>query len=250
MIAFAPERIHVAKDRACMGAKAAGDIATALRTLLAGQSSVRVIFAAAPSQNEMLAALRGESGIDWQRVTAFHMDEYIGLPDAAPQNFRNWLRREFFNHVPLGAVDCLVPGDDPASATQQYASRLAEAPVDIACLGIGMNGHIAFNDPPANFTDSQDARIVELHATSREQQVSDGCFATLDAVPTHAITLTIPRLLRAGQLFCCVPGAMKRDAVTRALTGAVHPSSPASILRTHASCRLYLDLDAAAGLRA
>lgn len=244
----ASDRVHISPDRSSLGRRAASDIAEALRILLSTQPRVRVIFAAAPSQIEMLAALRERCEIDWARVTAFHMDEYIGLPETAPQNFRNWLRREFFDHVPVQA-HCLVPGIDPTRSARQYGSRLAEATIDIVCLGIGVNGHLAFNDPPADFADPEDVRLVQLQLASREQQVSDGCFTTLGAVPTHAITLTIPRLLRAGRLFCCVPGAIKRNAVTRALTGPVDPSSPASILRTHPCCQIYLDADSASGLQ-
>lgn len=249
MTVLASDRVHVSPDRSSLGSRAADDIAGALRILLSTQPGVRVIFAAAPSQSEMLAELREQREIDWTRVTAFHMDEYVGLPEAAPQNFRNWLHREFFDHVPV-QVQCLAPGNDPTESARQYGRLLAGAPIDVVCLGIGVNGHLAFNDPPADFADPEDVRLVLLQLASREQQVSDGCFPTLDAVPTHAITLTIPRLLRAGRLFCCVPGAIKRDAVTRALTGPVDPSSPASILRTHPWCQIYLDANSAAGLQA
>ena len=249
MTVSASDRVHVSPDRSSLGRRAADDIGEAIRILLSRQPGVRVIFAAAPSQGEMLAALRKQREIDWTRVTAFHMDEYIGLPEAAPQNFRSWLRREFFDYVPVQA-QCLVPGNDPTESARQYGRRLAEASIDVVCLGIGMNGHLAFNDPPADFADPEDVRLVRLQQASREQQVSDGCFQTLDAVPTHAITLTIPRLLRASKMFCCVPGAIKQDAVTRALTGPIDPSSPASILRMHPCCQVYLDADSAAGLRA
>lgn len=249
MSVFAREQIHIAPNRSSLGEVAAHEIARTFRDLLAIQPGIRVIFAAAPSQAEMLASLRAEPGIEWARVTAFHMDEYIGLPEAARQNFRNWLRRELFDHVPV-RTELLVPGDDPSAAARSYVRQLAASPIDVVCLGVGVNGHLAFNDPPASFEDPEDARVVTLHAASREQQVSDGCFEALHAVPTQAITLTIPRLLRAGRLFCCVPGALKEAAVTRAFTGTVDPSSPASILRTHPSCRVFLDADSASGLQA
>jgi len=246
--AFPSQMLHILPTRAELGALAGAQVAEELRRLLGTQPSVRMIFAAAPSQGEMLDALAAADGVDWTRVEAFHMDEYIGLREDAPQRFGNWLRRSFFERVPIGSLVLMEPGSDPQQDAVAYAALLAEKPVDIVCLGIGANGHLAFNDPPAEFSESLDAKVVELHRASRQQQVDDGLFATIDDVPTHAITLTIPRLLRATSLFCCVPGTLKRDAVQRALTGDVAVDSPASILRNHPSCRLYLDADSAAGL--
>lgn len=240
--------VRISATRAEMGEAAAADVAAELRRRLAKQVSVRMIFAAAPSQGEMLDALAAAEGVDWSRVEAFHMDEYIGLPEGAKQSFRAWLKEAFFNRVPMGAVHLIDPGADAAVAAKDYAALLAERPIDLVCLGIGMNGHIAFNDPPAMFDDAEDVRVVEMEHRSRVQQVEEGLFASIDAVPTHAITLTIPRLLRAERLFCCVPGSLKEHAVTRALLGPIAPESPASILRTHPGCTIYLDGDSAAGL--
>jgi glucosamine-6-phosphate deaminase len=240
--------VHILSNPQELGKLAAGDVANALRTLLAAQSSVRMIFAAAPSQSEMLHALAEETDIDWTRVEAFHMDEYVGLPSRAKQRFGEWLKREFFDHVPLGGVHLIEPGDVPEAVARQYAALLAEFPIDIVCLGIGMNGHIAFNDPPANFSEPKDVRVVELEEASRVQQVEEGLFPAVEDVPKFAVTLSIPRLLRAGKLFCCVPGSLKMEAVTRALTGPIDESSPASILRNHAGCTIYLDTQSAAGL--
>jgi glucosamine-6-phosphate deaminase len=201
-----------------------------------------MIFAAAPSQGEMLAALREAPGIDWRRVTAFHMDEYIGLPPGAPERFASWLDAQIFGRLPFASVHRIVPEPDPEAAAAAYAEKLAQAPIDIVCLGIGVNGHIAFNDPPvADFEDPLDVKVVRLDAECRQQQVDDECFARLEDVPAEAITLTIPRLLRAEQLFCMVPGRLKRKAVREALHGPVTTACPASILRQHADCILYLD---------
>lgn len=240
--------IHILSNPKELGELAASDVAKELRVLLAAQSTVRMIFAAAPSQSEMLHALAKEANIDWSRVHAFHMDEYVGLPLGAKQRFGAWLKREFFDRVPLGGVHLIEPGDDPESVTKQYAASLAESPIDIVCLGIGMNGHIAFNDPPADFEEPNDVRVVELEQTSRVQQVEEGLFPTVQDVPKFAVTLSIPRLLRARKLFCCVPGFLKMAAVTRAFTGPIEPSSPASILRKHDGCTVYLDAQSAAGL--
>jgi len=238
--------IAISETRDAMGRAAASDIAAALRDRLARQVSVRMVFAAAPSQAEMLDELAAERDIDWRRVIAFHMDEYLGLPAHAPERFGVWLTRNFFSRVPLGAVHLIGQESDPDREAARYTALLAEAPIDIVCLGIGVNGHLAFNDPPvADLQDTKQVKIVELDAICRQQQVDDKCFAILGDVPTHAITLTIPRLLDAQQLFCVVPGAAKRAAVEQSLYGPIGAACPASALRTHPRCTLYLDRDSA-----
>lgn len=235
-------RVESHPNRMAMGQAAASAIAAELRQLLARQDRVRMVFAAAPSQGEMLAALRVAPDIDWSRVTAFHMDEYIGLPAGAPERFVSWLDKHLFDHLPFEAVHRMVPEPDAEQAAADYASRLAEAPIDLICLGIGVNGHIAFNDPPvADFADPLDVKVVVLDAQCRQQQVDEDCFARLEDVPERAVTLTIPRLLRAEKLFCVVPGEAKRDAVRQTLHGPVSTQCPASILRQQANCTLYLD---------
>lgn len=227
-----------------MSKAAAHDIAAEIRTRLAVAPGVRMIFAAAPSQSEMIEALIAEPGIDWRRVTAFHMDEYIGLSADAPQRFAVWLAERLFGRVPFAAVHAILPDPEPRAAAERYAALLDEAPIDIVCLGIGVNGHIAFNDPPvADFADPLDVKIVELDDVCRQQQVDDDCFPDLAAVPERALTLTIPRLLRAEKLFCVVPGAHKRDAVSHTLHGPIHTDCPASVLRRHPDCILYLDAE-------
>jgi len=240
--------IHVSAAREEMGELAGLQVAQEIRRRLDRQRAVRMIFAAAPSQSEMLHALADADGVDWGRVEAFHMDEYIGLPVGARQRFGEWLKREFFDRVELRGVHLIEPGEDAERCADAYGALLAEQPIDIVCLGIGMNGHIAFNDPPADFDEPRDVRVVELDRLSRVQQVEEGLFPALEAVPTHAVTLSVPRLLRAERLFCCVPGDLKRAAVMRAFSGTVDASSPASILREHAGCAVYLDADSAAGL--
>lgn len=227
-----------------MAAAAATDIAAHVRKLLAAQPQVRMMFAAAPSQAAMLACLVQEPGIDWRRVVAFHMDEYVGLPAGHPARFGNWLHRHLWNHVPMGRIQTIDPGSDPVAAAAYYADLLAEAPLDIVCLGIGMNGHVAFNDPPfADFNDPLLVKLLELHEVSRRQQVIDKCFEKLDDVPTTAITVTIPALMAGRRLFTVVPGSHKREAVERTLYGAIVDNCPASILRKHHACTIYLDGD-------
>jgi glucosamine-6-phosphate deaminase len=238
----------VALSRTAMGRKAAEDIAEELRARLQRQHSVRVIFAAAPSQSEMLSALMLMPGIDWSRVTAFHMDEYLGLAADAPQRFGLWLRRAIFDHLPFGAVHLLDPGSDPEIAAAAYVGKLAEAPIDIVCCGIGANGHLAFNDPPADLSDPADVKVVQLDSVCRQQQVDDRCFERCEDVPTHALTLTIPRLLEVDRIFCCVPGSFKRSAVRRTLQDPISGAVPATALRMHPKWSLYLDEDSAADL--
>ncbi|MGB7264843.1 MAG: glucosamine-6-phosphate deaminase, partial [Terracidiphilus sp.] len=237
--------VHVEDSRDAMGARAAADIAREIRQRLATQPAVRMVFAAAPSQSQMLSALRQEKGIDWSRVTAFHMDEYLGLSADAPQRFGLWLRRAVFDALPFAAVHLLEPGDDPVRAADDYAAMLKAAPIDVVCCGIGTNGHLAFNDPPADLEDPRTVKIVALDQACRQQQVDDGCFASLNEVPTRALTITVPGLLAGRAIFCVVPGAAKKQAVRRALLGAIDPMCPASALRLHPRCSLYLDRDSA-----
>ncbi|MEV5704959.1 6-phosphogluconolactonase [Actinoallomurus sp. NPDC052274] len=228
-------------DPEALGRAAARDIAAAITRRLETRPEVRMIFAAAPSQEATLRALAARPGVDWTRVTAFHMDEYLGLDDAAPQRFGAWLRRTFFDRVPLRAVRLI----DPDAPPEAYARSLSAAPIDITCLGIGVNGHLAFNDPPADLDDPASVKVVELDEVCRLQQVDDGCFAALAEVPRRAITLTVPALLSAEEVFCMVPGARKRDAVTAALRGPIGGHLPASALRTHPRCVVYVDEESA-----
>jgi len=233
-------------DRAGLG-RAAGEAAAAkLRELLA-KKPVSVIFAAAPSQNEFLETLVAAKGIDWSRVTAFHMDEYVGLPGSAPQSFGRWLRDRIFDKVKPGKVHYLDGmAKDADRECARYSALLSAAPPDITCMGIGENGHLAFNDPPvADFKDPKAVKVVELDLASRKQQVNDGCFDQLEAVPETAMTLTIPTLLSAPWIYCMVPGPRKAPAVKRTLEGSISTECPATILRRHERAVLFLDKDSA-----
>lgn len=247
----APHQIELRSfpDRETLGAAAARDIGDALVRRLAEQAAVRMIFASAPSQEATLRQLAARPDIDWSRVTAFHMDEYLGLAPEAPQRFGTWLRTVLLDRVPVGTVHLIDPGADPQATVDEYSALLAAAPIDILCLGIGVNGHLAFNDPPADLADPALVKVVTLDEVSRVQQVDDGCFATLHDVPRRAITLTVPALLSAAEAFCMVPGAQKKHAVTRALHGPIDGSLPASALRTHPRCTLYVDKESAPDAR-
>ncbi len=243
-------QVNIYDTRAAMGAAAALDIKNKLCELLAIKPQINVIFAAAPSQNEVLASLVADKDIDWSRINAYHMDEYIGLAADAPQGFGNFLRAHIFGHVPLASVnliDCSAHDADAEAA--RYGALLDGNLADVVVMGIGENGHIAFNDPPvADFHDVKTVKAVKLDEICRNQQVNDGCFASIDQVPTHALTVTVPALVRAPYLFCIVPAPSKAWAVKETLTGSIDEHCPASVLRTHDHAILYLDRDSAAQL--
>ena len=240
--------VRVYDSRNEMGRAAAADIKARILTLLAQKQEINMIFAAAPSQNEVLASLAGDKEIPWNRINAYHMDEYIGLPSDAPQGFGNFLRAHLFDLVPFASVNCINSAATDAEAEcERYSKLLQDNPTDIVVMGIGENGHIAFNDPPvADFKDRKWVKPVELDSICRNQQVNDGCFAALDLVPTHAITLTVPTLVAAPHLFCIVPAPTKAKAVKETVCGTIDEHCPASVLRTRPGAVLYLEPDSAA----
>jgi len=240
-------KVSVHPDRAFMGQAAGLAAAHMLRDAIARRGSARLIVASAPSQDETLAVLTRAEGVEWEKITVFHMDEYIGLPDWHPATFRAYQKEHLLGKVrPAAFHGIRGEASDPEAECTRYAALLTEAPIDLVCMGIGENGHIAFNDPPvADFQDSLAVKVVELDEACRRQQVNDGCFPDLDSVPRRAISLTCPALMSARHLVCSVPGARKAEAVRATLTGPVATACPASILRTHASATLYLDNDSA-----
>ena len=238
--------VKVYPTRKEMGAESAREVAGRIRSLLAEKDSIYMVFAAAPSQNEFLESLISEPDIEWNRVHALHMDEYVNLPANAPQGFGNFLRNAIFGKLPFASVDYIGSGSDASATCSRYDRILSDKKVDIVCMGIGENGHIAFNDPHvADFHDTKRIKTVDLDLTCRTQQVHDGCFATLDEVPKYAVTLTIPTMFAADYLFCMVPAASKAKAVKATVTGPVSESCPASILQTHPHAILYTDQDSA-----
>lgn len=235
---------HVFETRAEMGKKAATDIKNKIKELLESKSEIRMIFAAAPSQNDVLEHLIKSEDIEWNRIIAFHMDEYIGLPKDAPQLFSNFLKDHLFSLVPFKKVH-LIDGSNTKDECKRYTELISEQPIDIVCLGIGENGHIAFNDPPvADFNDAELVKEVVLDDVCRQQQVNDGCFTTLNQVPKSAYTLTIPALTSGQYLFCVVPGVTKKEAVYQTLNyPEISTKWPSTILRTHNNCLFYFDND-------
>ncbi len=236
-------KVKIFENRSLMGADAAREIAEKIKELVAEKGEISMIFAAAPSQNDVLASLVADKSIPWQEVNAFHMDEYIGLSKDAPQGFGNFLRAHIFDLVPFHSVNFIdVSATDPEAEAERYSALLRKNPIDIVVMGIGENGHIAFNDPPvADFNDPKLVKPVKLDEVCRNQQVNDGCFATIRDVPTHALTLTVPMLVSAPYLFCIVPAATKANAVYTTLNGEISERCPATILRRQSNATLYLD---------
>lgn len=240
--------VRIYPDREEMGKEAAKDVSEAILQSLKTKDEINMIFAAAPSQRDFMKELIADKAIPWEKINAFHMDEYIGLEKDAPQGFGNFLKKHLFDHVPLKSVH-LINGqaEDPEEESKRYSDLLAQHPADIVCLGIGENGHIAFNDPPvADFKDPKQVKVVELDMPCRQQQVNEKLFTGIDLVPTHAITITIPGLIQAKSMFCMVPAKNKADAVYATLNGEIEEKCPASILREKEGAILYLDKESAA----
>ncbi|MRG48346.1 glucosamine-6-phosphate deaminase [Chitinophaga sp. SYP-B3965] len=230
--------VRLYEDRATSGKDAARCAVEKVQELLAVQPEVNIIFAAAPSQNEFLEAF-SKAPLEWERINAFHMDEYIGLETGAAERFGSFLYKAIFGKVPFRSVHYLNGNEEDVT---RYAALLAQYPTDIVCMGIGENAHIAFNDPPvADFNDPYKVKVVELDEVCRVQQVNDKCFDTLEDVPTHAITLTIPALMAARFVYCIVPGPTKAVAVYNTLNGVIRESVPATALREHENAILFID---------
>ncbi|HLZ86278.1 MAG TPA: glucosamine-6-phosphate deaminase [Puia sp.] len=237
-------RVRIFDHRSQLGEAAAQTVADTIRQLQKGQQAVNMIFAAAPSQNEFLAALCRQP-LDWSRINAFHMDEYLGPDPASPQSFGHYLRAHLFDKVSAGSVHFINGSTpDPAAECRRYAALLDRFPTDIVCMGIGENNHLAFNDPPvADFRDPEKVKVVELDADCRQQQVNDGCFPTLAAVPKQALTLTIPALMQGRYIFAMVPGERKAAAIANTFNNPVTERYPSTIVKQHAAVQLFLDRD-------
>lgn len=228
------------------GVAAAGHVAAAIERAVSVRGKARVIFASAPSQLAMLAALVQRPGIPWLHVEAYHMDEYIGLGAEAPQSFGHWIARQLAP-AGVGRLELIRPGD-PIAEARRYGALVSAESVDVTCMGIGVNGHIAFNEPNrCDFDDPQPARVVELTEASRTQQVDEECFQTIGDVPRDAVTLTVPTLIRADTIVMTASGVHKAAAVKAMLTAPVGPGCPATAVRTRPGARVFLD-EAAAGL--
>jgi len=226
-----------------MGKAAAILAAEAINKVIAEKGECNVIFAAAPSQDEFLENLISIP-VNFGAVNAFHMDEYIGLPSDAPQGFGNFLKRGIFDKVDFKSVNYIIGNNDPKEECERYSALLKANPVDVVCMGIGENGHIAFNDPHVAFFDDKEViKVVDLDEKCRNQQVNDGCFSEIGKVPTHALTLTIPTLVSARNIYCMVPRATKAEAVFNTVNGGITEECPSTILKNHDNAIMFIDSD-------
>ena len=242
-LSYGDLNVTIFENEAALGQAAAAKFAADVRAVIADRSSANVIIATGNSQLAFFTALRERSDINWSKINVFHMDEYVGMSESHPASFRGFAKREII--IPLGAKAFFgIEGDadNPEQAAKDYAVLLEQHPPDITCMGIGENGHIAFNDPPyANFFDPEMVKVVELDEVSRKQQVGEGHFPSLEETPKSAISLTIPMLLLAPSLLVIVPEKRKAAAVKRALEGDITEDCPASILRKTSKATLFLD---------
>lgn len=230
-------------DRPSLGKAAAHDAATALRTALAARGTATLVVATGASQFDTLSAFVAEPGIDWGKVTVFHLDEYVGLDATHPASFRRFLLDRFVNRLPTppAAFHQIDGRAEPEAECRRLAALVPTGTFDVATIGIGENAHLAFNDPPADF-DTEDAYlVVNLDEACRRQQVGEGWFGGLDEVPTQALSMSVRQILKSRAIFCMVPDERKAAAVQASLEGPVTNLVPASILQTHADTRLYLD---------
>jgi glucosamine-6-phosphate deaminase len=237
--------INIFEDRDQMGKAASDYVVSLINELFNGKEYLNIVFAAAPSQNEFLNHFVNTKSVDWSRINGFHMDEYIGLESNSEKLFSQYLINHLFSKVKMNKIFLINSEADAKDEIERYSKLLKAYPIDIVCMGIGENGHIAFNDPPvADFSDKEIVKIVELDYSCRQQQVNDGCFNNLKEVPTHAITLTIPALMSSKHLSIVVPSDRKAQAVRNSLLGEVTTNVPGSILRNHSSAQMFLDKDA------
>ena len=239
-------RFRTYVDRATMSRAAARHAGRSLRAAIGESGRARIIAATGASQFDFLDALTQESGIDWTRVEMFHLDEYVGLPASHPASFRRYLLERLVNKTGMMRYHLLDVDRDADAVAERVGRELTEAPVDIAFVGIGENGHLAFNDPPADFVTERPYLIVTLDEACRRQQVGEGWFASVADVPSRAVSMSIRQILKSREIVCIVPDARKAGAVRACFEGDVSPLVPASILRTHANTSVYLDRDSAA----
>ena len=241
--------LKVFDDPAALGRAAAAQAAAGIRAAIDRHGRARILAATGASQFEFLDALTAAPGVDWPRVEMFHLDEYVGLPIHHPASFRRYLRERLVDKTGITQYHWLDGEGDPQQTIRRVGEALSAATVDVAFVGIGENGHLAFNDPPADFETEAPYLLVNLDEACRRQQVGEGWFADLSQVPRQAISISVRQILKAGEVLCVAPEARKASAARAALEGEISPWVPASILRTHPNTTLFLDRDSAALLR-
>lgn len=238
--------IKVFDDKTALGEAAAEQSATAIRKAIAERGSARIIAATGASQFEFLESLTGASDLEWPRVEMFHLDEYVGIPITHPASFRKYLMERLIQKTRIQKYHLIDGEADPREAIDAVSLSLTAAPVDIAFVGIGENGHLAFNDPPADFETDAAYLLVNLDEACRRQQVGEGWFASIDEVPRQAVSMSVRQILKSKEIVCIVPDARKARAIKNCFEGEISPTAPASILRTHPNTTAYLDRFSAA----
>jgi len=238
--------LRVLEGRDSLGKAAAVQAATAIERAIAANGKARIIGASAASQFEFLEALIGTPGIDWTKVELFHLDEYIGLPKTHPASFCKFLQDRLISKTGIAAYHFLDGEKDPADVIRLTNEAISAAPIDVAFVGIGENGHLAFNDPPADFDIEEPYIVVNLDDACRRQQVGEGWFPDFNSVPKQAISMSVKQVLKSKEILAVVPGPKKAQAIQACFDGPISPMAPSSILRTHSNATIYLDLDSAA----
>jgi glucosamine-6-phosphate deaminase len=237
--------VVICQDAKELGRRAAEEAAGRIRQAIQGRGRARILVATGASQFEVLAALTAAPGVDWPKVVGFHLDEYLGLPVSHPASFRRYLRERLIDRVPIGTFHCVDGEAEPEAECRRLGELLAVEAIDVALVGIGENGHLAFNDPPADFQTQRPYLVVELDEVCRRQQLGEGWFPALADVPRRAISMSILQIMKSRAIVCSVPDRRKADAVRGVVEGPLTPSVPASILQQHPEATLYLDPPAA-----
>ncbi len=235
--------IKVFNDKIQLGQAAALQAADAIERAISQCGRARIIAATGMSQFEFLSALTKTPGVDWTKVEMFHLDEYVGLPATHPASFRKYLLERLIEPAGITRYHLLDGEADPGEVCRRAGEEITAAPIDVAFVGVGENGHLAFNDPPADFETDDPYIVVDLDDACRRQQVGEGWFATLDDVPRQAISMTVKQILKAREIICVTPDARKAEAVRNCFENEISPQFPASILRTHGDTTVYLDTE-------
>ena len=241
--------IKVFSSKAELAQSAANEAVAAIREAISLRGEARIIAATGASQFEFLDALTKASGIDWSRVEMFHLDEYVGMSGQAPASFCRYLRERLIDKVGLKRYHLLDGAQAPAAVIERVSAEIRKAPIDIAFVGVGENGHLAFNDPPADFDTEEAYIVVNLDEACRKQQLGEGWFPTLADVPRQAISMTIRQIMKSNEILCIAPDARKANAIRACFNGKVSPMAPASILQSHPNTMVYLDDNSAALLQ-
>jgi glucosamine-6-phosphate deaminase len=241
--------LRVFPDKDSLARAAAEDAARAIRDAIAERGCARIIAATGASQFEFLEQLTKATGVDWKKVEMFHLDEYLNMPATHPASFRKYLRERLIDKVGITRAHLLDGEREPNKVIADITAEIRKAPIDVAFVGIGENGHLAFNDPPADFETDEAYIVVNLDEPCRRQQFGEGWFKSLDDVPRRALSMTVRQILKARQVIAVVPDARKAAAVAKCFNGEISPMAPSSILRTHSNTVIYLDKDSAALLK-